>query len=361
MDNTEDHASIDIKNLATSLRKEFETLHSLSDECCIYRIPHNRRQLNVGLYNPKVVSIGPLHHGREGLKALEEFKKRYLQYFLQRTKVSMEEFLTFIKDRETRLRNCYAETIKLGSDDFMKMILLDSVFVIEFSLRAGIFDEWNISKDRIYTKPWMKHSLVDDMWLLENQLPLFILKDLFALAKREVHSKLYEGISMSKRTCELWEAAGHNLLIEYDLLEEHFPKAEHFVDLIRLCFQPSEIGMQNGELKTLVAPSITELHQAGDFEALNCEPTYVNDYVVIMNYLVNSSKDVEWETNVDGDDFTYAGLIDDLKAYCKSPWHNWKATLKQNYFNNPWASISVIAAVVLLTLTVIQTVFSIIK
>ncbi|KAJ0019952.1 hypothetical protein Pint_31163 [Pistacia integerrima] len=179
----------------------------------------------------------------------------------------------------------------------------------------------------------MKHSLVDDMWLLENQLPLFILKDLFALAKREVHSNLYEGISMSKLTCELWEAAGHNLLIGYDLLEEHFPKAEHFVDLIRLCLQPSEIGMQNGELKTLVAPTITELHQAGvkfklgssnhlfdirfkngtleipkltvvdetqalianlqDFEALNCEPTYVNDYVVIMNYLVNSPKDVE--------------------------------------------------------------------
>ncbi|KAJ0084545.1 hypothetical protein Patl1_29640 [Pistacia atlantica] len=202
-----------------------------------------------------------------------------------------------------------------------------------------------------------------------------------------MHSNLYEGISMSKLICELWEVAGHDLLIEDDLLEEQFPKTEHFVDFIRLCLQPSEIGMQNGEIKTLVAPTITELHQARELEELNCKIDSVIDYVVIMNYLVNSPKDVEvlvqneiienWlsdsedvstlfqnlqkETNINKDNFTSVGLIDDLKAYYKSLWHKWKATLKQNYFNNPWASIFVIVAIVLLILTITQTVFSIIK
>ncbi|KAJ0083404.1 hypothetical protein Patl1_29639 [Pistacia atlantica] len=274
----------------------------------------------------------------------------------------------------------------------------------------------------------MARTLADDMFLLENQLPLFILADLFDLAKREMHSNLlYEGLSMSKLTFDLWELMAEVLLIEDKLFEEHFPEAEHFLDLIRLCLQPSELGNQNGKLETLSVPTITELHQAGvkfklgssnhlfdirfkngtleipqctivdeteflianlqDLELLNGRSKNVIHYVVIMNYLVNSPKDVEVlahkgiienglpdsedvstlfqklqkEADIDSDNFYYSGLIEDLKAYCKSPWHNWKATLKQNYFNTPWASISVIAAVVLLILTVIQTVFSIIN
>ncbi|KAJ0019953.1 hypothetical protein Pint_31162 [Pistacia integerrima] len=242
-----------------------------------------------------------------------------------------------------------------------------------------------------------------------------------------MHANIYEGLSVSKLTCDLWKGMGIDLLIEDKLLEKHFSEAEHFVDLITLCLQPSELGNQKGKLKTIVTRTVTELHQAAvkfkvgssshllnirfkygtleipkltlddateallrnlqDFQGLNCESNYVNDYIAIMNYLVNGPKDAEllvqngiienWlsssedvstlflnlkrETNIDDYNFTYAGLIDDLKAYCKSPWHKWKATLKHNYFNTPRASISVIAAVVLLLLTFIQTVFSIIK
>ncbi|KAJ0019959.1 hypothetical protein Pint_31164 [Pistacia integerrima] len=247
----------------------------------------------------------------------------------------------------------------------------------------------------------MIYDVLVDTLLLENQLPLFILEDLFDLAKREMHM-------------------GKFLLIEDKLFEEQFPKAQHFVDLIRLCFQPSE---EICELKTLVAPTITELQQAGvkfklgssnhlfdlrfndgtleipkltivdrtkalfrnlhDFEALNSVTNYVNDYIRIMNYLVSGPKDVkvlvqngiienllsdsedvstlfqnlQKETGIDSDNFYYSGHIEDLKAYCTSPWHKWKATLKQNYFNTSWASISVIATVVLLILIIIQAVF----
>ncbi|KAK9220966.1 hypothetical protein WN944_009390 [Citrus x changshan-huyou] len=61
-----------------------------------------------------------------------------------------------------------------------------------------------------------------------------------------------------------------------------------------------------------------------------------------------------------GHDFQYVDVARALQAYCKSPWHSWKANLKQNYFNTPWASISVIAAVILLLLTGTQTICSII-
>ncbi|TXG65693.1 hypothetical protein EZV62_006968 [Acer yangbiense] len=121
------------------------------------------------------------------------------------------------------------------------------------------------------------------------------------------------------------------------------------------------------------------------FEALHCETNHVNDYAIVLSLLVSSPKDAEllirngiledteslaalticgeigikqarWWHNR----FYYKGLARDLNAYCKSPWLKWNALLKHNYFNTPWASISVIAAVLLLLLTLTQTVCSII-
>ncbi|KAK0601018.1 hypothetical protein LWI29_020590 [Acer saccharum] len=120
------------------------------------------------------------------------------------------------------------------------------------------------------------------------------------------------------------------------------------------------------------------------FEALHCKTNHVNDYAKVLSLLVTSPKDAEllihngilentesvaastfcgeigkqarWSYN----EFYYKVLARDLNAYCKSPWRKWNANLKQNYFNTPWASISVIAAALLLLLTLTQTVCSII-
>ncbi|TXG71641.1 hypothetical protein EZV62_000220 [Acer yangbiense] len=111
----------------------------------------------------------------------------------------------------------------------------------------------------------------------------------------------------------------------------------------------------------------------------------MNDYGVILNRLLNTPKDVELlihikvidnrildsevstlfqqlskDARVHEKEFYYSGLVKDLQVYCKSPCHKWKANLKQNYFNTPWASISVIAAVIILVLTFMQTVCSIV-
>jgi hypothetical protein len=67
------------------------------------------------------------------------------------------------------------------------------------------------------------------------------------------------------------------------------------------------------------------------------------------------------ETFVIVDHFYFSGLVEELNAYCRKPWHKWQATLKQHYFNNPWSIISFIAAVILLVLTTIQAVCSILS
>jgi len=67
------------------------------------------------------------------------------------------------------------------------------------------------------------------------------------------------------------------------------------------------------------------------------------------------------ENLVSADDFLFKGRIKDLNAFCKKPWNKWKANLKQKYFNTPWAAVSVSGAVILLILTVMQSVCSMLQ
>ncbi|KAJ4724220.1 hypothetical protein OWV82_003229 [Melia azedarach] len=119
------------------------------------------------------------------------------------------------------------------------------------------------------------------------------------------------------------------------------------------------------------------------FENMHSHTRYFNDYVKIMSYLLITAKDAELliqngivgpgnserlstvfhNLNKDSSltpSFYYSALVEALQNYRRYPYHKWKATLKQNYFNNPWASISAIAVVILLVLTFIQATCSII-
>ena len=80
-----------------------------------------------------------------------------------------------------------------------------------------------------------------------------------------------------------------------------------------------------------------------------------NKEVVQLFYNLNK------QNRVSRADFLFKGLIKDLNEFCERPWNKWKANLKQNYFNTPWAAISVSGAVILLVLTVIQSVCSILE
>ena len=79
-----DQVSLDIDKLVQSLNDEFRLLQPLSETCCIYRVPAHLRKLNAMAYTPRVVSIGPYHHSRKELKAMEDHKRRYFQDFLER-------------------------------------------------------------------------------------------------------------------------------------------------------------------------------------------------------------------------------------------------------------------------------------
>ncbi|KAI8011367.1 UPF0481 protein [Camellia lanceoleosa] len=61
------------------------------------------------------------------------------------------------------------------------------------------------------------------------------------------------------------------------------------------------------------------------------------------------------------EDFGYSHVFNDVDYYCKRRRNVWMANLRRNYFNSPWALISFLAAVILLLLTLAQTIFSVLS
>ncbi|OAY81040.1 UPF0481 protein [Ananas comosus] len=118
-----------------------------------------------------------------------------------------------------------------------------------------------------------------------------------------------------------------------------------------------------------------------------CKPekAYMSSYAAFMNGLIDTPGDVailhkrgilenklasdkeladffnqlaDW-ASLDYDNHHLAKLFRDVGEYCGYTWPKWRAKLKRDYFSSPWASISVIAAAILLLLTIAQTVYTI--
>ncbi|XP_059461759.1 UPF0481 protein At3g47200-like [Corylus avellana] len=409
--------------------EEFQSLPPLSSKCVIYKVPKRLRHVKEKAYTPKVVSIGPLHHGSEDLKSMEEHKMRYLGDFIRRTGETSEFFIDVVRKNEAKLRECYAETVDFTSEKFVKIILVDAAFILEVLLKSSN-DKLQEENDRIFNKPWLIQDVWTDMLLLENQLPFFIIELLFNSYKREALPINSYGtpLTINNLTQVFFKSRMESPGIEerWEEISNGDVKIEHFVHLLRhVQLQPVELHSER-KLETLTTPSIRQLDQAGvkfevgpsrnpfdiefdkakgilkipklilsdeteftirnslAFEQCHYEENYLNDYVIIMSRLVRSFKDinllvdqriVENRLNnnhegsdllnkladgaiLDQDKFYFAALSDQLNKYYNGSWHKWKANLKQKYFRTPWAIISVIAAIFLFILTIIQTVYS---
>ncbi|XP_059653127.1 UPF0481 protein At3g47200-like [Cornus florida] len=149
----------------------------------IFRVDDLLRTVNEKAYEPAMVAIGPYHHGKKILERMEEHKSKYLQQLLQRrNESSVDKYVAKLRALEEEARSCYAEPISLDKDKFVEMMLVDGCFIIEF-LRKTKMKELVDEDDPIFQIDRIKNILGRDLILFENQLPLFILVQLFNMTK----------------------------------------------------------------------------------------------------------------------------------------------------------------------------------
>ncbi|KAA8546381.1 hypothetical protein F0562_002880 [Nyssa sinensis] len=416
-----------------NINEKIRHLPSLLPEACIFRVHHGLRRVNADAYTPMLVSLGPYHHGNPKLRAMEEHKLRYLHSLLKRNgEESAERYLLLMEKLEDRARKFYAEPICLMRDNFVEMMLLDACFIIEFLreyLRNILSEELRNKDDPIFKSHWMPIQILRDMMLLENQLPFFVLSELFDMTQiPNSHTTLLQ-LSMIPMFQTLPAPLSLNSQLRVALGPKSVRESKHFLDLLHNVCRPSRRPTSSNKSCTRM-PSLTELHEAGvSFQVVessllsffdikfaqghlkipnfivsdsterlfrniiayeqhssDVKPMCFTDYTYFMDKLIDTEKDVTTlrlsgiMENLLGDDqevacifnkmgdgriinsetYDYSDLCEKLNKHCETSWNQAMAKLRRNYFNNPWATISTIAAVFLIFLTLIQTVASLI-
>ncbi|XP_038979367.1 UPF0481 protein At3g47200-like [Phoenix dactylifera] len=114
----------------------------------IYKVPSFIRDIRKDIFTPTVVSFGPYHHNAHNLRPVEEHKRRALVHFLRMASKPLDHFIEAMRAIEKQLQ--------------------DSTIASTRMLRMK--DE----KCRAKRLPYIRR----DMLVMENQLPLLVLKKL---------------------------------------------------------------------------------------------------------------------------------------------------------------------------------------
>ncbi|CAO2170360.1 unnamed protein product [Urochloa humidicola] len=115
------------------------------------------------------------------------------------------------------------------------------------------------------------------------------------------------------------------------------------------------------------------------------EARVLTSYVSLMSMLIRTAQDVELlhrrgildnlladneeaarffshlgdGVAIDYERQVFAGLYQDVHAYCGCWWHRNRAKLRRDYFGSPWSAISLVVAGIVVALTATQTYFTV--
>ncbi|KAG2726623.1 hypothetical protein I3760_01G122400 [Carya illinoinensis] len=361
----------------------------IDQDCYVFKVHHRLREINAKAYEPDLLAIGPYYHGKDHLSFMEMHKLRFLHRMLKR---------------------------RGENDEFVEMMLIDGCFIIElFCIQHDIILQGSrldtisqsVENEPIFQTDWMFNGIMCDLLLFENQLPFFILTELFEMS--EAHPNENEGWnSIPYATYFRMSGFGfHKAKILRDvLLGEVKAKREEWKPIPNVIeLQEAGVKFKKAKIDNLFhikfnngVMEIPPLNIVDNTESIfrnliayeqhsqHIDLNYFTDFATLMDYLINTLKDVEllrrkgiinsWMGDDEvvsnmfnkfcsythfSKDFYYADIIKEVNKHRDKRWNVRKAKLRHDYFNSPWALLSVLAAILLLLLAIAQTLFSILS
>ncbi|XP_059070649.1 UPF0481 protein At3g47200-like [Cryptomeria japonica] len=273
----------------------------------IFRVPRLPPYSKDDLYSPHLVSIGPFHYGKKELQGMEKSKSeavRRMQKRIQRSfpHVSMKSIVEqHILFKEKKIRNFYGEYIPLTSIELAWMVTRDACFVYEFIVNyvkvnrnaqhsfetqgcqfeyvqcfyeeeVGAF-KWKYDGvfDADVQNP-MRETLMTDILLFENQIPLWILKDLFKfqMDSTEAAKQKVENLM----NVLLWRAARHEVFMWKPRISYNMYCKSHVLEVVYRSMVGSDFSsFADGELLDLPPPSQNHRQVYIDLMKAICGPS----------------------------------------------------------------------------------------
>ncbi|XP_026433954.1 UPF0481 protein At3g47200-like isoform X2 [Papaver somniferum] len=367
--------------------KELEVIIQKTEQP-IFKLPSSLKMGNVKAYEPQVVSIGPYHHGKPHLVPMEVHKKRALVHFVKRSYVPLATYVGELMEVVDELKLSYAQLDQEWIEDdnkFIELMIVDGCFLLEF-LAVGTkvsIDDYARSDPMFsfHGKTVNYDSAIKDLLTVENQLPYLVLTKLLSVARPKEDS--HEIIS-HMMLC-------HNEGPRRHILDRYAERVLEAPDLeigmkLPTGYSASELYYQFGirfkkvsgyksirfdyKQAVLFLPPIM-IHDDHQNPFLNMRAFEVWGIIVgpldqeaVLRSIQVFTKDIGM-FNVDSEPIV---ALEDMNDYCKQGtvmvwrmYRIWAANLYENYFSNPWTVISLVAAAILMALTVTQTYYTIIS
>ncbi|KAL2459709.1 Plant protein of unknown function [Forsythia ovata] len=237
MKKSDDHVAIDIlheHDLVTSIKEKMETISLLHSVC---RVPEEFVEENQENYFPNLLSIGPLHHGKDDFKVMEDQKWQYFNTLLNRNpnaETILDTCVKTLRHSEQKARKFYGKTVDMGSDNFVEIMLVDGCFIIELFLEFSIKNLRRRDDPIFFSTSNKMFRLRCDMILLENQIPFWVLQQLFHIV---VIPKQCNNMSLIQLAlCFFRKLIPGDEQVPQDKLG---PEIHHLLDLIRQNYLPT--------------------------------------------------------------------------------------------------------------------------
>lgn len=126
-------------------------------------------------YVPKVVSLGPYHHGKPNLESVENFKPLFTNKLVKGNEDSLQRLYNNLAEMVQTLRGYYDDDVDRFSDEeFTRMMLVDGCFIL-YSIEYIFLNFFE--QDSLGLKSHQIMFVQQDMFLMENQIPYHVLTE----------------------------------------------------------------------------------------------------------------------------------------------------------------------------------------
>ncbi|TKW02526.1 hypothetical protein SEVIR_8G247600v4 [Setaria viridis] len=149
---------------------------------------------------PRIVAIGPYHHGKEHLKQAEKVKHAAACHCVRQSGRSLEELYGAVVPMADHARHFYDKDVMAGinPEDFRHMMFFDACFLVQYMLSRAYTGDVDQSLNGFLSPN--RIDIFHDVMLLENQLPWHVVETVIRLLRLPSLSKKFVA---RKRNCML--------------------------------------------------------------------------------------------------------------------------------------------------------------
>ncbi|KAG6697125.1 hypothetical protein I3842_09G182800, partial [Carya illinoinensis] len=402
---------------ACELKKDFEKLREAGDHLRlntpnggqkaipkIQKVPlllRDRKHFNK-YFKPRIVALGPIHHGKKKYKPSEEYKLIMTNCFVMESGKVDEALYKVVKNNIKQLRQCFHQKVteKYSDQALAWMLFVDGCTILQ-SIHCVVT---SACKDWIMKYDDLMVFGTQDLFLLENQLPYQLLEDLMnssankGITEKPIHLlDLLRTLIIGKSNVEDDGAAARLRSklpsYRYRNLEElrsagiHVKKGDD--PLTTITFKKSHnINFWSAYL--FLSPIKVDDSMGPKFMNLiayeMCTDFYkkleITSYILFLYSLIDNVKDVvklrnegiiinllgsdeevarlfnEIGTDLIPDPDAYGEVKDAIQKHYDSKLKSWISEARHEHCRTPWTILAISAAVIVLGLTFVQTWFA---